>query len=66
MIQAVEWADRDAVRKSYELLARYVMPRFQGALVGLEASQRDASADAKVLRAKFNEAIERARQEPAR
>ena len=66
MIQAVEWADRDAVRKSYELLARYVMPRFQGALVGLEASQRDASADAKVLRAKFNEAIERARQEPTR
>ena len=66
MIQAVEWADRDAVHKSYELLARYVMPRFQGALVGLEASQRDASADAKVLRAKFNEAIERARQEPAR
>jgi limonene 1,2-monooxygenase len=66
MIQAVEWADRDAVRKSYELLARYVMPRFQGALVGLEASQRDASTNATALRQKSNEAIERARQEPPR
>lgn len=55
-----------AVLAGGALLARYVMPRFQGALVGLEASQRDASADAKVLRAKFNEAIERASQEPTR
>lgn len=66
MLQAVEWADRDAVRKSYELLARYVMPRFQGALVGLEASQRDARANAIALRQKSNEAIERARREPSR
>ena len=66
MLQAVEWADRDAVRKSYELLARYVMPHFQGALVGLEASQRDASTNANALRQKSNEAIERARQEPTR
>ncbi|MEE2702627.1 MAG: LLM class flavin-dependent oxidoreductase [Myxococcota bacterium] len=27
---AHEWADRDATRKSYELMARYVMPHFQG------------------------------------
>ena len=27
---AHEWADRRATHKSYELIARYVMPRFQG------------------------------------
>ena len=65
MIQAVEWADREAVRKSYELLARYVMPHFQGALVGLEASHRDAVASAQILRRQHDEAIARARQAPA-
>ena len=27
---AHEWADRDATHRSYELMARYVMPHFQG------------------------------------
>ena len=66
MIQAVEWADQAAVRKSYELLARYVMPRFQGSLVGLEASQHDVSANSKVVRQMQMDAIERAKQAPAR
>jgi limonene 1,2-monooxygenase len=30
LVQAHEWADTAATHKSYELLARYVMPRFQG------------------------------------
>jgi limonene 1,2-monooxygenase len=60
MLQAVEWADREAVRKSYELLARYVMPRFQGALTGLEASQRDVAARSAEIRRLQVEAIERA------
>ena len=29
---AHDWADRDATRRSYELMARYVFPRFQGSL----------------------------------
>ena len=66
MIQAVEWADQAAVRKSYELLARYVMPRFQGSLVGLEASQHDVSENSKVVRQMQMDAIERAKQAPAR
>jgi limonene 1,2-monooxygenase len=33
-----EWAPPDAVARSYELLARHVMPRFQGSLAGIEAS----------------------------
>jgi limonene 1,2-monooxygenase len=41
---AHEWADREATRKSYELIARYVMPRFQGALEGTVRS-RDWAAD---------------------
>jgi len=65
MFQAVEWADRDAVRKSYELIARYVMPRFQGSLLGLEASQRDVARDSKEVRRIQMEAIEAAKRAPA-
>jgi limonene 1,2-monooxygenase len=38
MIFAHEWADREATLKSYELFARYVMPRFQGSLSAPAAS----------------------------
>lgn len=41
MVQPVDWATREQTRRSYELLARYVMPQFQGSLVGLEASHAD-------------------------
>lgn len=41
---AHEWADREATRKSYELIARYVMPRFQNAIEGTVRS-RDWAAD---------------------
>ena len=33
-----EWASPDKVARSHELLARHVMPRFQGSLAGIEAS----------------------------
>ena len=62
MIQAQDWAPRDKLLKSYELLARYVMPVFQGSLTNLKTSNewaRDRIPE-------FNEArtssIERARQ----
>jgi limonene 1,2-monooxygenase len=41
---AHDWADREATSKSYELIARYVMPRFQGALDGT-ARSRDWAAE---------------------
>ncbi len=41
---AHEWADREATRKSYELIARYVMPHFQGAREGMVVS-RDWAAE---------------------
>ena len=39
-----EWADTRATRHSYELVARYVMPRFQGTSDALTAS-RDWAAE---------------------
>lgn len=55
MIQSTEWGTREQVLHSYELIARYVMPQFQGSLVSLRNSQKQ-SADLKdelnVLKAK--------------
>lgn len=44
LVMAHEWADREATLHSYELLARYVAPRFQGSLASL-ASSRDWAAE---------------------
>ena len=38
LVQTVDWAPREAMLHSYELLARYVMPQFQGSAVGTAAS----------------------------
>jgi limonene 1,2-monooxygenase len=43
LIRVEDWAPRDKIHRSYELLARYVMPQFQGSLVGIETSNRWAS-----------------------
>jgi limonene 1,2-monooxygenase len=43
MVMVQDWASREKVLKSYELLARYVMPHFQGSLTGLIASRNWAS-----------------------
>ena len=39
LVQATEWGTREQVLHRYELIARYVMPRFQGSLVNLSRSQ---------------------------
>ena len=44
LIRSKEWASREAVWNSYELFARYVMPEFQGSLVGLRAAEGVAKA----------------------
>jgi len=44
---AHEWADREATLRSYELIARYVMPRFQDAVAGTVRS-RDWAAENRV------------------
>ena len=40
MMLAHEWANRDGIRKSFELFARYVAPRFQGQLASVEGTQQ--------------------------
>ena len=39
LIQATEWGTREQVLHSYELIARYVMPQFQGSITSLQESQ---------------------------
>jgi limonene 1,2-monooxygenase len=59
---AHEWAPREKVLQSYELLARYVAPRFQGSLEGIERSNAEARARAADVHRTRSDALERARQ----
>ena len=65
LIQATEWATREQVMHSYELLARYVMPRFQGSLVNLETSQAWTAEKKDELNALRTKAYDRASQDYA-
>jgi limonene 1,2-monooxygenase len=60
-----EWTTWDKMKHSYELLARYVMPRFQGSLRGLEASYADATRRIDDTRAARRAVIEQAHQDYA-
>jgi limonene 1,2-monooxygenase len=62
MVTTVEWTSREKVWKSYELIADYVMPRFQGSLVGLEGSNRRSRAVSGELAAAREASLERAYQ----
>jgi limonene 1,2-monooxygenase len=44
LLMAHEWADPEATRRSYELFARYVMPRFQDSTTRLTASEAWATS----------------------
>ena len=57
-----EWATREQIHRSYELLARYVMPRFQGSLTGVEASNAVARARAERVGQERTAAVETAQQ----
>ena len=50
LIQEVDWATREQIRHSYELISRYVKPHFQGSLKSLQASQQDAERRADEVR----------------
>jgi limonene 1,2-monooxygenase len=63
MVQAIDWADTQHLYQSYELLARYVMPRFQGSLEGIEASKADASSLTSYLREVRAAALNQARED---
>ena len=55
-------APRDKVLRSYELMARYVMPHFQGSLAGLHVSNQWARTRSDTTRESMSQAVDRARQ----
>ena len=65
MVQAIDWAPRENILHSFELLARYVMPHFQGSTLSTAASNYWAYERRDVLGAGRVAAIERARADYA-
>jgi len=65
LVQTIDWAPRDKMLHSYELLARYVMPQFQGSVLSTAASNRWAAERRDTLVAGRTRAIEQARQDYA-
>ena len=63
MVQPVDWTTREQSLRSHELLARYVMPVFQGSLDGLRASQADVAAQAKAHQELRRQATEKAERD---
>src|SRR5207245_2423602 len=60
LFRAHEWANREQTLKSYELFARYVMPRFQGSLETIRESNAWARGNRKRLLVPTVEALTRA------
>jgi limonene 1,2-monooxygenase len=60
LFRAHEWANREQTLRSYELFARYVMPRFQGSLATVEDSNRWAQSNRKSIFGPNVEAVRRA------
>ena len=65
LVQTVDWALRDKMLRSYELLARYVMPQFQGTASSTAASNAWAYERRESLMAGRVRAIDRAREDYA-
>ena len=63
LIMATEWANRQQVRHSYELIARYVMPQFQNSLTNLAASQEWAARERHDLMALRTKSLNKATQD---
>ena len=63
LVQATEWGTREQVLHSYELIARYVMPRFQGSLTSLEDSAAWTMEKRPELVNLATRAIDRARED---
>jgi limonene 1,2-monooxygenase len=60
LFRAHEWANREQTLRSYELFARYVMPRFQGSLATVEDSNAWARSNRKSIFGPNVEAVRRA------
>ena len=62
LVQTIDWAPRDRMLNSYELLARYVMPEFQGTSASTASSNLWATQRKDMLIAGRVRAIDRAKQ----
>jgi len=60
LVMVQDWATREHQRRSYELLARYVMPRYTGALAGVQAAHRYGMAHRVEAQQAMKQAIDRA------
>jgi limonene 1,2-monooxygenase len=60
LFRAHEWADWEQSKRSYELFARWVMPRFQGSLETVTASRDWARANRRDVFGPNVDAIRRA------
>ena len=61
--QTVDWASRDQLLRSYELLARYVAPQFQGSINSIAASNQWAKERVGTLLERRTNAIESAKRQ---
>ncbi len=61
LVQTIDWAPREKLLKSYELLARYVMPHFQGSVASTAASNEWAFERRDMLMAGRVRAIDKAK-----
>lgn len=60
MFRAHDWANREQTWRSYELFARWVMPRFQGSLETVRASHEWAKSNRKTIFGPNVEALRKA------
>lgn len=60
LVQTIDWAPRDKMLHSYELLARYVMPHFQGSIKSIKRSNEWVTSRQEALVAGRTAAIDRA------
>lgn len=63
LIQAHDWADPEATRRSYELFARHVIPHFQGQIQVRSQNQEWVMSHASHFKSQFAGAQEKARQD---
>lgn len=63
LMQATEWGTREQVKHHYELVARYVMPKFQGSLDSLVSSQQWSEGIKGALNERRAAAMTRARED---
>ena len=59
MVQSTEFVNREQVLRSYELIARYVMPKFQGTTTSLKVFQDWAASKRVELMEKRKKSIDK-------